>query len=239
VSLALIMALLAGLVPGLYFLTGYIGGNAFPQPLAAPEEARQLALMRQGSAAARQRLIEHNLRLVAHVVKKFDNTGEDVDDLISIGCVGLIKAIDTFDPAKGVRLATYAARCIENEILMHLRNLRKSRTEVSLYDPIGVDREGNEITLLDILGSDADAVPDEVTTGLQWEAVRRYLSALDPKERLVIETRFGIGQSHRVTQREIARTLGISRSYVSRIEKRAVQKLLKEIDPEATPRQAK
>jgi RNA polymerase sporulation-specific sigma factor len=128
---------------------------------------------------------------------------------------------------------------IDNEILMHLRNLKKVRNEVSLHDPIGVDREGNEITLLDILGSDAEAVPDEVTTHLQIDAVREYLESLDPKERLVVEKRFGLGAFHRTTQREIARKLGISRSYVSRIEKRAVQKLLREIDPDSVPPEAR
>lgn len=231
-SLALLAALLASMISGLWALTGYIGGNAFPQPLSSAEEAKQLARMQEGSEDARTQLIERNLRLVAHVVKKFDNTAEDPDDLISIGTVGLIKAIDTFNANRGVRLATYAARCIENEILMHLRNLRKTRGEVSIYDPIGMDREGNEITLMDILGSDPDLVPGEVTTHIQIESLKDYLQSLEPKERLVVEKRFGLGHHKRSTQREIARSLGISRSYVSRIEKRAVQKLLHEIDPE-------
>lgn len=233
-TFAVLLAILTGLVPGLFLLGGYIGGNAFPRPLPPPEEARALRELMAGSEFARSRLIEHNLRLVAHVVKKFSNAGEDNDDLISIGTLGLIKAIDTFNPEKGVRLATYAARCIENEILMHLRLLKKTRGEVSLYDPIGVDREGNEITLFDILGSDPEVVPDEVSTHLQVEALKSYLGGLDDKERRVVEERFGIGEKDAHTQREIAKELGISRSYVSRIEKRAVQKLLEDLDPDAT-----
>jgi hypothetical protein len=150
VTLVWILAVAAGVLPGLAALLGYLGGNAFPQPLSPAEEADQIRRLRAGEAEARRCLIEHNLRLVAHIVKKFDATGDDQDDLISIGTIGLIKAIDTFDPAKGVRLATYAARCVENEILMHLRNTKRQRSEVSLYDPIGVDREGNEITLVDL-----------------------------------------------------------------------------------------
>jgi RNA polymerase sporulation-specific sigma factor len=235
-SLAVLLAILFGAVPSLWMLAGYIGGNAFPKPLGSVEEAAALEAMSRGDETARARLIEHNLRLVAHVVKKFDNTGEDGDDLISIGTVGLIKAIDTFNPLKNVRLATYAARCIENEILMHLRLLKKTRGEVSLYDPVGVDHEGNEITLFDILGTDADEVPDTVAQRLQVTALSQYLSTLDPKERRVVEERFGLGRDHTRTQREIAQALGISRSYVSRIEKRAVRKLLQDLDPDQVDR---
>lgn len=165
----------------------------------------------------------------AHDFKKFDNTGEETDDLISIGTVGLIKAIGTFKPDKGTRLATYAARCIENEILMHLRSLKRTRGEVSLYDPIGVDREGNEITLIDVLGSDPDVVPDLVGKRLDESKLREKLRRLGGKERQVLELRYGISGGARKTQREIARMLGISRSYVSRIEKKAVLKLCKEL----------
>ena len=136
--------------------------NAFPQPLAEDEEAKHLRLMAEGNAHSRNLLIEHNLRLVAHIVKKFDNTGEDLEDLISIGTIGLIKAIESFQQGKGTKLATFAARCIENEILMHLRSLKKTRKDVSLHDPIGTDKEGNEITLIDILGTEADDVVDKV-----------------------------------------------------------------------------
>lgn len=204
---------------GVVLVCGLIAGmTVFPQPLNPDEERLCLAGMKDGDAYSRDRLIEHNLRLVAHIVKKFDNTGEQVDDLISIGTVGLIKGIETFDPAKGTRLATYAARCIENEILMYLRTLRRNRTEVSLFEPIGVDKEGNEITLLDILGSDPDLVPDQVDSRFERAELRRVLRVLHGKERMVVILRYGLAGDRRLTQREIAGRLGISRSYVSRID---------------------
>ncbi|MCY0877741.1 MAG: RNA polymerase sporulation sigma factor SigK [Firmicutes bacterium] len=225
---ALILAA-AALVRGAIWLAGYIGGNAFPQPLTEDEEQRAVDACRRGDLSARQLLIEHNLRLVAHVVKKYHHSGEDPDDLISIGTIGLIKGIDTYDPAKGVRLATYCARCIENEVLMHLRGRKKGHREVSLYDPIGVDREGNEISLLDVLGTDSDIVADEVETAVVMDWVRQFVKDLTPKERLVLELRFGLHGHERMTQRDIAQKLAISRSYVSRIEKRAVRKILREL----------
>ena len=209
----------------LHFLPAYITNSTFPRPLTEAEEAGHLKELAAGSVAARNALIEHNLRLVAHIVKKFDNTGEDVDDLISIGTVGLIKAIETYDPKKGTRLATYAARCIENELLMYLRSLRKTRGEVSLYDPIGVDREGNEIALIDVLGTDPDAVAEQVGARLEEGRLHDKLKCLKGNERRVLELRFGLGGGARLTQREIARILGISRSYVSRIEKRAIRNI--------------
>lgn len=215
---------------GMMLLVGFVtNSSTFPQPLNEEEEARYLARLQAGDEEARSVLIERNLRLVAHIVKKFDNTGEEVDDLISIGTVGLIKAIGTFKPDKGTRLATYAARCIENEILMHLRSLKRVRGEVSLYDPIGVDREGNEIQLIDVLGSDPDVVPDLVGRRLDESRLREKLKHLAGKERQVLELRYGIAGGPRKTQREIARMLGISRSYVSRIEKKAVLKLCREL----------
>lgn len=214
----------------LHFLPAYIANNTFPQPLTEAEEAGYLKQLAAGCEAARTALIERNLRLVAHIVKKFDNTGEDVDDLISIGTVGLIKAIGTFDPRKKTRLATYAARCIENEVLMYLRSLRKTRGEVSLYDPIGVDREGNEIALIDVLGSDPDAVSEQVGNRLEETRLLETLKCLRPNERRVLEMRFGLRGGSRLTQREIARILGISRSYVSRIEKRAIRNVARLLD---------
>lgn len=215
------------------FAWGFItSGNAFPHPLSPEEEAEHLARLAEGDEDARNTLIERNLRLVAHIVKKFDNTGEDTDDLISIGTVGLIKGINTYDPGKGTRLATYAARCIENEILMHLRSRKRARSEVSLHDPIGVDREGNEITLMDILGTDADVVPEMVGARFDESRLRETLRRLGKKERRVIELRYGIGTGVRKTQRETARMLGISRSYVSRIEKKAVTKLFRALVPQ-------
>lgn len=185
--------------------------------------------MAEGNMHSRNLLIEHNLRLVAHIVKKFDNTGEDIEDLISIGTIGLIKAIESFQPDKGTKLATFAARCIENEILMHLRSLKKTRKDVSLHDPIGTDKEGNEITLIDILGTESDDVIDKVQLKIEKKKIYGHLHILDEREQEVIRGRFGLedGGEER-TQREIAKELGISRSYVSRIEKRALMKLYHE-----------
>lgn len=228
-SLGLWLLAAAGGVQGLLWLVGYIGGNAFPHPLSDQEERAALEAMAAGDRDARRRLIEHNLRLVAHVVKKYGNKGVDPEDLISIGTVGLIKGIDTFEVSKGTRLATYCARCIDNEVLMHLRNLKKISREVSLYTPIGVDREGNEIMLMDVLAS-GDEVPDTVEVQMIMEWVTQFVKTLTPKERLVLDLRFGLHQSGtRITQREIASRLKISRSYVSRIEKHAVEKILAEL----------
>ncbi len=222
----LLALLVLGLIEGLTLLAGYLSNSStFPQPLSEKEEAECLVRLQRGETEAKDVLVERNLRLVAHICKKFDNTGEDSDDLISIGTLGLIKAIKTFDPRKGTRLATYAARCIENEILMHLRSTRRSRSEVSLYDPIGVDREGNEISLIDVLPSEADEVPDQVDRKFEERNLREKLKDLTPKERQVLEMRYGLRSGVRKTQREIARMLGISRSYVSRIEKKAVNRL--------------
>jgi len=216
------------LVNGLLLLVSYIANNTFPQPLSEEEEAKYLRLLKQGDEGARNILAERNLRLVAHIVKKFDSTGEDSDDLISIGTIGLIKAINTFNPGKGTRLATYAARCIENEILMHLRFMKKVKAEVSLYDPIGVDKEGNEITLIDILGTHPEVVAEMVENRFEHKRLREKVHQLTRREKKVLELRFGLEDGARKTQREIARSLGISRSYVSRIEKRALSKLTKE-----------
>ncbi|MBG9734181.1 RNA polymerase sporulation sigma factor SigK [Paenibacillus alvei] len=210
-------------------LVSYVKNNAFPQPLMEEEEMKHLRLMAEGNAHSRNMLVEHNLRLVAHIVKKFDNTGEDLEDLISIGTIGLIKAIESFQPNKGTKLATFAARCIENEILMHLRSLKKTRKDVSLHDPIGTDKEGNEITLIDILGTESDEVVDKVQLKIEKSKIYRNLDILDEREQEVIRGRFGLdGGGDERTQREIAKELGISRSYVSRIEKRALMKLYHE-----------
>lgn len=216
-------------VHGVMALVSYIANNTFPQPLNEKEESYYLGMLAKGDEDARNVLTERNLRLVAHIVKKFDSTGEDVDDLISIGTIGLIKAINTFKPDKGTRLATYAARCIENEILMHLRFIKKVKAEVSLYDPIGVDKEGNEISLIDILGTDPEVVADTVEITFEKNRLLEKVRKLSNREKKVLEMRFGLGNSSRKTQREIARALGISRSYVSRIEKRALNKLVKEL----------
>lgn len=223
------LAAIALFIKELALLVSYVKNNAFPQPLQEEEEVLHLKLLAQGNQTSRNILIEHNLRLVAHVVKKFDNTNEDLEDLISIGTIGLIKAIESFSPDKGTKLATFAARCIENEILMHLRSKKKSRKDVSLHDPIGTDKEGNEISLIDILGTDPDDVIEKVQLKIEKSKIYRNLDILDEREKEVIVARFGLenGGEER-TQREIAKELGISRSYVSRIEKRALMKLYHE-----------
>lgn len=208
-------------------LCGYmINSNAFPKPLNREEEQRYLQLHSKGDKAAKDILVERNLRLVAHMVKKYHNTGRDVEDLISIGTIGLIKGIDTFKVDKGARLATYAARCIDNEILMSIRSNKKTQMEVSLHDPIGSDKEGNEINLLDILGTDADEVIDKVD--LKFETKKLYNcmdEALGKREKIIVQLRYGLIDGDYKTQREIAEILKISRSYVSRIESRALDKL--------------
>ncbi|AKL95266.1 RNA polymerase sigma-28 factor SigK [Clostridium aceticum] len=214
------------------FSLSYISSNiSFPQPLTSEEEELYLERYEQGDEEARNILVERNLRLVAHIVKKYGNISCDVDDLISIGTIGLIKGITTFDRSKGTRLATYAARCIENEILMTIRASKKIKTEVSLQDPIGVDREGNEISLIDILGTEPDEVLNEVELKMQVKKLYKKMSSvLKKRELLVLELRYGMSNGGRKTQREIAKLLGISRSYVSRIEKRAIKKLYKSFD---------
>jgi len=220
------------LINGVLLLLSYITNNSFPQPLSREEEKECVLRMLAGDDYARNVLTERNLRLVAHIMKKYDRTGEDAEDLISIGTIGLIKAINTFDPHKGARLATYAARCIENEILMHLRTVKKTRSEVSLQDPIGVDKEGNEITLIDILGTNPEVVEDKVETRFEQRRLLEKMNRLSRQEKKVLALRFGFVDGIRQTQQEIARDLGISRSYVSRIEKRALSKLVKELTPD-------
>lgn len=214
------------LLEQLRLLVSYISnGTVFPQPLEKEEEQRYLEKMSAGDKEAKDKLIEHNMRLVAHIVKKYDDVDVNNEDLISIGAIGLIKAIESFNPAKKVRLATYAARCIENEILMHLRKTNKINNEKLLHDPIGSDKEGNEISLVDILGTAVDVVSEEVELSLEEERLYEKLKELSDRERKVLELRYGLKNGKDKTQREIAEKLGISRSYVSRIEKRAVNKL--------------
>ena len=219
-----ILLMLAGAVKDLALLVSHIKNNSFPQPLEPEEERKCLEKLAQGDEEARQTLIEHNLRLVAHIVKKYDNTRLENDDLISIGTVGLIKAINTFDLEKGVKLATYAARCIENEILMQLRSMKKNRDDISLEEPLGVDQEGNELSLMDILGYDSDLF-EQVEHKIQVAKLRETLERLPKRERYVLERRFALVDGRSWAQREIAARLGISRSYVSRIEKRALRML--------------
>jgi RNA polymerase sporulation-specific sigma factor len=225
--LLFLSSIVAATIKDLFLLFGYIQNvNSFPQPLNAEEEQYYLDEYRKGNEDAKNILVERNLRLVAHIVKKYTNTGREIDDLISIGTIGLIKAIMTFDDSKGTRLATYAARCIENEILMTIRAAKKTKTEVSLHDPIGIDKEGNEISLIDILGSDSDVILDEVELKMQIKKLYQKMEKiLKNREKVVIELRYGLSSGFVKTQREIAEMLGISRSYVSRIEKRAIKKL--------------
>lgn len=212
-------------------LTGYItNSNTFPLPLDETEEQMYLDKLKNGDKEAKSILIERNLRLVAHIVKKYSFPNKDVDELISIGTVGLIKAIDSFDSSKGTRLATYASRCIENEILMLFRNNKKQKSEVYLQDPIGVDKEGNEFCLIDILSSEKDCVLENVERNLQVKALYRKLGeSLTKRESSILIMRYGLIDGKCKTQREIAVNLGISRSYVSRIEKKVLKKLKKEL----------
>ena len=221
--------MLLELVKQLVFLTGYLSQNAFPQPLEEQDEAEWVKRLQKGDAEAKDVLIQHNLRLVAHIAKKFDNVAEDQDDLISIGTIGLIKAINTFNPGKKAKLGTYAARCIENEILMHIRAQRKHKCEVSLNEPIGTDSEGNQISLRDILGTDGDMVAEEVEQNCEYLNLLRHMHCLTGREQKVVVMRYGLDGTDALTQKEVGERLGVSRSYVSRIEKKALEKLMKAI----------
>ena len=202
------------------------GGGSFPRPLKPEEEKQYLERCAAGDLEARNVLVEHNLRLVAHIVKKYYAQTGDQDDLISIGTIGLIKGISTFKADKNVRLATYASRCIENEILMYLRARKKGGKEISLYEPIGTDRDGNEIRLYDIIETTDTDVPEKLYLKENIQKLyEKVESELSPRERLVLKMRYGLYNGEEYTQREIASLLGISRSYVSRIEKSAVEKL--------------
>ncbi|WP_280768554.1 RNA polymerase sporulation sigma factor SigK [Salipaludibacillus daqingensis] len=215
-------------VKELLVFVSFVRNNAFPQPLSQKDEKKYIELMQEGDEEARHLLIEHNLRLVAHIVKKFENTNEDTEDLISIGTIGLIKAIESYSSGKGTKLATYAARCIENEILMHLRALKKVRKDISLHDPIGQDKEGNEISLMDVLQAETEDLVDQIQLKMEKQQIYQYIHVLNKREKEVVVGRFGLDMKKEKTQREIAKDLGISRSYVSRIEKRALMKLFHE-----------
>ena len=200
--------------------------QSFPQPLTAQEERYYVERFHQGDMQAKDVLIERNLRLVAHIVKKYNNTGNDMDELIAIGILGLVKAVNTFDAKKGSRMATYAARCIENELLMLKRTERKLVREVSLYEPIGTDKEGNEISLLDIVESEETDFAGQIDLKENVQKLYKNIETqLNPREKEIIVLRYGLGLKRPITQREIAKKLGISRSYVSRIEKKALEKL--------------
>ena len=209
----------------------YIGGaEILPAPLSSEEETLLLTHLDDDVLEARQTLIEHNLRLVVYIAKKFDNTGVGVEDLISIGTIGLIKAINTFKSDKNIKLATYASRCIENEILMHLRRNSRIKTEVSIDEPLNVDWDGNELLLSDILGTEEDLVYKDIEDEVDLNLLEQAMDILSDRERTIIELRYGIGQDdEEKTQKEVADLLGISQSYISRLEKKIIRRLRKEM----------
>lgn len=212
----------------------YIGGtDVLPPPLEAEKENEMIMwLGTENEEKARKTLIEHNLRLVVYIAKKFDNTGVGIEDLISIGTIGLIKAINTFKADKNIKLATYASRCIENEILMYLRRNSKTKMEVSIDEPLNVDWDGNELLLSDILGTEEDAVSKDMETESEHKVLHKAVNRLPGRERMIVQMRFGIGTAdgEEKTQKEVADLLGISQSYISRLEKKIMQRLKKEID---------
>ena len=210
------------------FFTGAYSNNVFPDPLSKEEEDLYIQRASEGDKEARGMLIEHNLRLVAHIDKKFEANSYDVDDLIGIGTVGLIKGIDTYSPNKNVRITTYCAKCIENEILMYYRGDKKNSKNVSIYENIGFDKEGNEITILDVIKTKDPEFIEEIHKKDSINLLKQYMNVLTKREKDIIIMRYGLDGNDEITQKEIARTLGISRSYVSRIEKRATTKILKE-----------
>jgi len=223
----MIIKLLKFLFKDFYIFSAAYSNNIFPDPLKKEEEEKYIKEMLLGNEDARNKLIEHNLRLVAHIVKKYDNKNE-TDDLISIGTIGLIKGIDSFSNKNGARLTTYCARCIENEILMNYRNNKKRNKNVSINEPIGYDKDGNEITLLDILKTPDPDFAMNIHKNNNIKLLKDYFNILNDREKEIIIKRYGLNNTDELTQKEIAKELNISRSYVSRIEKRALTKLLRE-----------
>ena len=210
----------------------YIGGaDVLPPPLSAQEEAQALKKLDEDGGEAKSLLIEHNLRLVVYIAKKFDNTGVGVEDLISIGTIGLIKAVNSYDSGKNIKLATYASRCIENEILMYLRRNSKTRMEVSIDEPLNVDWDGNELLLSDILGTDEDVIYKDIEDEVEKKLLNKAISRLTERERQIVDLRFGLSSEDgtELTQKEVADMLGISQSYISRLEKKIIKRLKKEI----------
>ncbi|MEF9933718.1 MAG: RNA polymerase sporulation sigma factor SigE [Clostridium sp.] len=209
----------------------YIGGNeALPAPLTIDEEKELVEKLRNGDEEVRSTLIERNLRLVVYIARKFENTGISVEDLISIGTIGLIKAVNTFDPQKNIKLATYASRCIENEILMYLRRNSKVRAEISFDEPLNVDWDGNELLLSDILGTENDLIYHEIESEVEKELLQNAMCRLNNREKQIMELRFGLQGGGEKTQKEVADILGISQSYISRLEKRIIKRLKKDIN---------
>lgn len=216
------------MIKDMLIFTGSYSNNVFPEPLSEEEEKIMIERMLKKDKEARNTLIEHNLRLVAHIVKKFENKNTSQDDLISIGTIGLIKGIDSYNDTKKTKITTYAARCIENEILMYFRSNKKSQNDVSLNDSIGYDKDGNEINLIDVLKDNSKDLAEVVHTNENIQLLNNYLGLLSKREKEIIVKRYGLLNQKEQTQKEIAKSLNISRSYVSRIEKRALTKILKE-----------
>ena len=209
----------------------YIGGSeALPPPLSREEEEYLLERLSTGDAAIRAMLIERNLRLVVYIARKFENTGIHIEDLVSIGAIGLIKAVNTFDPDKKIKLATYASRCIENEILMYLRRNSKTRTEVSFDEPLNIDWDGNELLLSDVLGTENDTIYRNIEEQVDRKLLHKALDKLTERERMIMELRFGLVDGDEKTQKDVADLLGISQSYISRLEKRIIKRLRKEFN---------
>ncbi|MDF9446680.1 RNA polymerase sporulation sigma factor SigE [Bacillus toyonensis] len=209
----------------------YIGGSeALPPPLTKEEEEILLNKLPKGDQAARSLLIERNLRLVVYIARKFENTGINIEDLISIGTIGLIKAVNTFNPEKKIKLATYASRCIENEILMHLRRNNKNRSEVSFDEPLNIDWDGNELLLSDVLGTDDDIITKDLEATVDRHLLMKALHQLNDREKQIMELRFGLAGEEEKTQKDVADMLGISQSYISRLEKRIIKRLRKEFN---------
>jgi RNA polymerase sporulation-specific sigma factor len=209
----------------------YIGGSdALPPPLSREEEEYLLGELPKGDPAVRAVLIERNLRLVVYIARKFENTGIHIEDLVSIGAIGLIKAVNTFDPDKKIKLATYASRCIENEILMYLRRNSKLRTEVSFDEPLNIDWDGNELLLSDVLGTEGDTIYKNIEEQVDRKLLQKALSKLSERERIIMELRFGLHDGEEKTQKDVADLLGISQSYISRLEKRIIKRLRKEFN---------
>ena len=215
----------------LLFILHIDGSSSFPKPLSAKEERAVLERLQDGDPAARATLIERNLRLVSHIVKKYYSRTNDTEDLVSIGTIGLIKAIDSFDPSKGTRLATYASRCIENEILMYLRKTSSQKTELSFDEPLNTDWDGNELLLSDILGTDEDVIYRGIENEVERKLLMNAVSKLSKREKTIVRLRFGLGtvDGQEMTQKEVANLLGISQSYISRLEKKIMRQLKKEI----------
>lgn len=219
---------LLNIIKDMLFFTGSYSNQIFPEPLKSEEEENAIIKMLNGDREARNKLIEHNLRLVAHIVKKYDNGKTATDDLISIGTIGLIKGIDSYNKSKATKITTYAARCIENEILMHFRSVRKAGVQVSLNEAIGYDKDGNEVNLIDVIKDDSMDIADSLHIKDNIVLLKEYFKVLNKREQEILIKRYGLFGEEEQTQKEIAKSLSISRSYVSRIEKRALTKVLRE-----------